>query len=347
MTADAALPWLDAPLQSAARLRGHATLLHGPGGCGEFELAMAIAQQWLCEDAQRQPAYRPCGRCTSCRAVLARSHPDLLLLVPEALRESLGLAGDADEAEPGEGRSKAKPSRELKVQALRGAIDWAHQTSSRGGLKVLLIHPADAMNAVSANALLKTLEEPPGALRLLLTSADPQRLLPTVRSRCQRFQLDLPAADAAQAWLQGQGVAQADASALLAASGGRPQEALALAREGLGERAWRALPAAVRRGDASVVAGWPLPRLVETLSKLCHDLMAQAAGGSPRYFDAASLPPGAQWPALAAWSRLLMQAARQADHPWHAGLYAEALFTQSAQVWRPGGEASLATLVVP
>jgi DNA polymerase-3 subunit delta' len=339
------LPWLDEPLARAARMRGHALLVQGPGECGEFEFALRLAQRWLCEDARRAPSDPPCGHCTSCRFVLARTHPDLMLLVPDALRQALGLSADDEDTGSGDGtKGKAKPSRELKVQAVRAAIEWAQQTASRGRAKVVVIHPADAMNAVSANALLKTLEEPPGALRLLLTTADAERLLPTVRSRCQRLLFALPDRDAATRWLQSQGVAEDDAMALLRAAGGRPEQALALATEGLTAKAWQALPRAVQRGDASAVAGWPLPRLVQALGKLCHDLMAQAMEAETRYFEPAALPPAPPLPALTAWSRDLAAKSRQADHPWHAGLYAEALFTQSAALWRPEGRSSFATL---
>ena len=75
---------------------------------------------------------------------------------------------------------------------MRTAIDWVVQSSSRGRAKVVLLHPAEAMNLQAASALLKTLEEPPGQARLLLSTADEARLLPTVRSRCQRIRLAAP-----------------------------------------------------------------------------------------------------------------------------------------------------------
>ena len=92
------LPWL-APVLAQALGSGaaHALLLHGPEGVGQFELATTLAQAWLCEAAAGAP--RPCGVCASCRLVQAHTHPDLLVLVPEALRSSLGWnSGDDDEA---------------------------------------------------------------------------------------------------------------------------------------------------------------------------------------------------------------------------------------------------------
>jgi DNA polymerase-3 subunit delta' len=319
----AALPWLEAPLQQAMRRRAHALLVHGPAGVGQYEFGFELAKALLCE-AAGEGAHRPCGRCMSCHLMDTHGHPDFRLLLPEALREPLGW--------PEEERKKdTKPSKWIRIEEVRYAIDWSHQSVSRGVAKVLLIHPATAMQEASANALLKTLEEPAPQVRLLLTATDPELLLPTIRSRCQRLELPLPAREAALAWLQERGVAQP--AVLLDATGGRPLEALALAGEGVDAAAWAALPLRLRQGDVTAVAQWPLPRLLETLLKLCHDLMAVAAGGAPRYFPADALPPGAALPALAEWSRELTQLSRHDEHPWNGPLLAESLVAQVAALW--------------
>ena len=320
------LPWLDAPLaQAGALARAHALLLVGPAGAGHLELAGLLAQAHLCE----APAQAPCGRCGSCHLVRQRAHPDLLAVVPEAVRLRLGWVGE-DEAAP---KSDAKPSRDIRIEQVRQAIDWSHQTSGRGRGKVLLFHPADALNGPSANALLKTLEEPPAGLRLLLTSTDPERLLPTIRSRCQRLRMTLPDPDAALAWLATRQLAAADAQALMAAAGGSPLEALELAGEGI-DAAWlAALPLRVTAGDASVLAGRPLPRAIDLLLKLAHDLQAQAAGSAPRFFVGSRWPPAADMAALVGWQQALLRAARHDEHPWNAALLLESLVTQAAALW--------------
>ncbi|HEY9022955.1 MAG TPA: DNA polymerase III subunit delta', partial [Burkholderiaceae bacterium] len=179
------LPWLAEPLQRALReQRSHALLVHGPSGVGQFELALGLAQGWLCEAAE-DGAPRPCGRCAACHLVRARSHPDLLVLVPEALRAALGWEPDGDADDGSDKASKAKPSKDIKVEAVRAAVAFAQTTSARGRGKVVVLHPAERMNGISANTLLKTLEEPPGAARFVLSSAAPDALLPTIRSRCQ------------------------------------------------------------------------------------------------------------------------------------------------------------------
>ncbi len=335
-------PWLADPLdQALQRLRGHATLVHGPGGVGQLEFSLALAQSWLCEAPQ---SGRACGHCTGCHLMQSRTHPDFQLLMPQALQEALGWGPEGEPARDGEGK-KAKPSKEIRVEAVRDTIAWSQQTSSRGRGKVIVIHPAQAMNVITANALLKTLEEPPAGVRLVLSTGDAEQLLPTIRSRCQRWALALPATEQALQWLRDRGVGGAEV--LLAAAAGRPLDAAALAAEGIDAAAWSALPAAVARGDASALSGWTVPRVVDALQKLCHDALAQAVGGAGRYFPAGSVPGGADPAALHAWAKNLSRTARHDEHPWNAGLLSEALVVEGARAW-PSAPASgarrLATL---
>lgn len=330
------LPWLAGTLAQALSQKGHALLLHGPEGVGQFELALVLAQSWLCEGAPMGSplgAQPPCGRCEACRLLASGVHPDLMVLVPESLRERLGLAAVADEGEGGSSSTaKAKSGgRDIRVADVRRAIDWGHQTSSRGRSKVLVLHPAQSLNLVAANALLKTLEEPAGQLRIVLSTADPQALLPTLRSRCQQVAMPLPSGPEARDWLQARGVEGADF--LLAAAGGRPQEALAMARDGLDARLWPQLPGAVQQGRADVFQGLPIPRVVDALQKVCVDLMSRAQGVAAAYFPNEALPGGASPHALADWWLQLKRAARHQDHPWNAALLIESLVLQGRQCW--------------
>jgi DNA polymerase III subunit delta' len=325
------LPWLVAPLRRALETQtAHALLLHGPGGVGQFELAKALAQGWLCESAALPIGDRPCGVCASCHLVRAGSHPDLLVLVPEALRESLG-GGAAGEAEEGgeEKSARKKPSKEIRVDEVRVAVAFALTTSARGRGKVVVVHPAERMNVIAANAFLKTLEEPPGAARFVLSSTAPDALLPTIRSRCQSLPLGLPAPAIASAWLAEQGIAEAEV--LLAACGGQPQDAAARAAAGIDAAAWRALPRRVAAGDASALRGWPLPWAVEALQKLCHDAATLAVGGVPRYFPEASVPSNGDLAALVRYARELGRFAEFAEHPWIADLSVESLVAQGRE----------------
>ncbi|MEO5881882.1 MAG: DNA polymerase III subunit delta', partial [Caldimonas sp.] len=325
------LPWLAEPLRRALETQtAHALLLHASGGVGQFELALLLAQGWLCESTSVPLGRRPCGACASCRLVAARSHPDMLVLLPAALREDLGWAA-AEGEEGGEDKAgKKKPSKDIRVEEVRAAIALALTTSSRGRGKAMVIHPAERMNPIAANAFLKTLEEPAGDARFVLCTAAPDALLPTIRSRCQAIALELPPTDVAATWLRSQGVPEPEV--LLAGCGGQPQDVLALAQLGVDAAGWRALPERLAAGDVSALRGWPLPLAVETLQKLCHDAASVAAEALPRYFTADSLPRrSAGLGPLLRWSAELRRVAEFAEHPWNAELVLETLVEQGRE----------------
>jgi DNA polymerase-3 subunit delta' len=341
------LPWLDRLLDDAlSEQRGHALLVHGAAGSGSLSFGLCLAQAWLCEAAERSgdpdpagrpgaSAGRPCGRCASCRLVQSRSHPDLLVLLPEVLRRDVEwpLSGDKADADD----SKRKPSKQIRIDEVRLLIDWATRTPSRGRGKVALIHPADSVNHQAANALLKTLEEPPASTRLVLTCGDPELLLPTVRSRCQRLRLAEPPAPVALAWLAAQGVLPDDAAGvLLRACSGRPLDAYTWSKAGVDAATWAALPQGIAQGQTAALAGWPVPRVVDALQKLCHDALLKAGGAPSRYFPNECVPSHGQTPALADWSRELQRVARHDGHPWNEGLLVDALVQAGARALARG-----------
>jgi DNA polymerase-3 subunit delta' len=194
---------------------------------------------------------------------------------------------------------------------------------------VVVVYPAEALNHVAANALLKTLEEPAGLLRFVLASNSPEGLLPTIRSRCQPLPLGLPAQQPALQWLAEQGVDGAEV--LLMAAGGRPQEARDWFEAGLRASAWQQLPQRLARGEATALADWPLPRAIDALQRLCLDLVRRCHGAPPSYFAAECLPAPKHAAPLHVWDAALRRAARHAEHPLNAGLLMESLFAQGRQ----------------
>ena len=325
--------WIKRQLQALLAQRGHAWLLQGPSGLGQFELALALVRAWLCDQPGVEGA---CGQCPSCHGIDVHTHPDLVVLMPET--EMLARGWPLPEKAQAEiDDKKRKPSRDIRVDAMREAIEFAQRTSGRGRGKAVLVYPAERMNAVTANALLKTLEEPPGDMRFVLATDAAHQLLPTIRSRCLSHTLAWPEADEVRPWLAAQGVAGEQAAALLHAAGGRPAEALALAEGKDAARRWSQLPQALARGEPGALADLPLPEAVARLQKLCHDLLAVQVGAAPRFFDAADLP---RQPlpllALTRWWQQLAQSARTAEHPLNAGLATEFLVSSARQVLNSG-----------
>ncbi len=129
-------------------------------------------------------------------------------------------------------RDDGKPRTEITVDQMRGLSERLVLTAQFGGMQVVLIDPADAMNISASNALLKTLEEPTPSTLLVLIADHRARLMPTIRSRCQQIEFQLPANEAAQRWLVAQGVEATAAQAALAAADGNPGRALEWSQSG-------------------------------------------------------------------------------------------------------------------
>lgn len=318
-------PWIARQSQQLLAQRGHAWLLQGPSGLGQYSLGLAMVRAWLCEQPAEQGA---CGSCPSCHAIDVRTHADLCVLMPETVMLELGWPLD-EKSQSDIDEKKRKPSKEIRIEAMRDAIEFAQRTSARGRGKAVLVYPAERMNHVTANALLKTLEEPPGDVRFVLASEAAHQLLPTIRSRCLTHVMDWPQENAALPWLQEQGVAAGDARTLLRAAGGRPEDALLFAASGRAPKSWRSLPRALQRGELAAVADFSPAQLIDAMHKLCHDLMALGTGAAPRYFESGDLPSPPPLTALSAWQRELGQESRSAEHPYNSGLMIEALVSRA------------------
>lgn len=319
----AVAPWIARQTADLLTQRGHAWLLYGPSGLGQYRLALGLAQAWLCESPS---AIGACGQCASCHAIAVRTHADLCVLMPENIM--LELAWPLSEKAQSEiDDKKRKPSREIRVDAMRDAIEFSQRTSSRGRGKVVMVFPAEQMNAITANALLKTLEEPPGEARFVLATESAHQLLPTIRSRCLGHAMVWPEREAALSWLVGQGIASTDANELLQSAGGRPEDVLALAASGQTVGQWAEFPRAMARGDAGFVRDWPVSQLVDALQKLCHDSLAHRLGAPTRFFGSSALGPAGKsdFSRLIEWSITLLKSRRTMEHPFNVGLMQEAL----------------------
>ncbi len=323
-------PWIERQAVQILQARSHhAWLLQGPSGLGQIDLAFVLAASWLCESAQASSPLA-CGHCASCNAIRARAHPDLRVLLPELMLIDRDWPL-SDKAQTEIDQKKRKPSREIRVDAMRDAIEFTQRTSARGRGLVVVVAPAERMNAITANALLKTLEEPPGNTRFVLASDAPHALLPTVRSRCRSHAMQWPAQDESEAWLGGHPQwPGGDPAVWMRAAGGRPGDALELATAGA-KLEWKALPRSIAAGNAMLPLGQlPAALLVSILQKVCHDLLARAVGAAPRFFEAADLP-STRPPllALVRWAQALEREARTAEHPYLAALTVEALVSQA------------------
>ncbi|MGL5291532.1 MAG: DNA polymerase III subunit delta', partial [Vibrionaceae bacterium] len=162
--------WL--PLVQQNRLH-HALLYCAPSGSGELALLQRLSQALLCQHKEATP----CHTCHSCRLFVSGAHPDFHHVTPKEAGKSLG------------------------VDLIRECSEKALQSSQLNGRRVILIEPCEQMGEAAANALLKTLEEPPQGCHFILLTHSLEGMLATVVSRCFVHKAAPPAAELVQQWL--------------------------------------------------------------------------------------------------------------------------------------------------
>jgi DNA polymerase-3 subunit delta' len=323
-------PWQHESWRQLQQLRArlpHAILLYGAAGIGKTDFAEAFAQSLLCE--MPQPDGHACGQCSACGWFMQQNHPDFRRVRPEALDEE-----DGDEV--GEEKKTAKaaktPSKEIKIDQIRALADFMNVSTHRSGMRVVVLYPAEALNNAAANALLKTLEEPPPNTVFLLICNRLDRLLPTILSRCRNFALALPPQPDALKWLQQQPLKDADV--WLAEQGGAPLAALEAAQSDgremqdeliaflLAPTTERALKTAERlqKTPVALQVGW--------MQRWLYDLLSSRMSSTIRYYprhnrELTALGDRLEPHALLAALKQLNERRAIADHPLSAKLFIE------------------------
>jgi DNA polymerase-3 subunit delta' len=338
------LPWQQA-LASEWLLHqerfAHAWLIHGLPGIGKKQFALAAAASLLCESPRQGLS---CGICAACQWIRVGSHPDLRRIRPESVALQEGMGTDEDTETPA---AKKTPSKEIRVEQLRALHTWFNTATHRGGWRVALIYPAQALNLISANALLKVLEEPPDHTVFLLVADAPDRLLPTLVSRCRHLPLSVPDPEQCVAWLKEQGVK--DPALWLAAAGGAPLIALRGAQSG--EDAcppWIQHLAAGLAGSRSLDLGALADQLekqgteqwIHAAQCFFVDVILSASGASLRYYPQLSsaitqFAPQASRATLSETMRWLTQQRAIAGHPLNAKLFIHSALQRIVSACRP------------
>ena len=326
--------WLESPLQAVLKdptQLAHALLIRGPRGIGKQAFGMALAQGLLCE--KPIPGGLACGTCSSCGWFSTGAHPDFRQLTPPTDGEP---AAEGEEAGP-----KTKASPWISIEQVRELHDFINVSSHRGGRKVILVSPAEALNVAAANALLKNLEEPPAQTHFLLISHRPHRLMRTIISRCRQLALHEPDRALALSWLAGQGIK--DAEVALAQASGAPLLAQAMTEND--ELSGRSdLLRAIASPDfdplavAESLRDLPLERFINWLQKWTCDIVEQRMLGRIRYNpdlsrELSMIAKRVEPLSAMRLHRKLVREQRNIHHPLNARLYMESvLFAYAAMV---------------
>jgi DNA polymerase III subunit delta' len=343
-------------------LRGehhHAILIAGSGVAGQTELALQLIKAWLCEapkhgaeamsqardNAPAEGFNRPCGHCESCRWIgemdprvgrYSPQHPDVLWLRPEI---------DDPHWEPAPGQSKTvKPSKEIKIKQVRDSASFVTIGAQRGGSKVVLISPAEALNTESANSLLKMLEEPAGQCRFVLLTERLDWLIPTIRSRCRLFMMSQPHSEQALNWLAAHGIESDVAEELLPLYGGAPYAVLEVVRRGQSTahrvfiESLASMPEASLSQVAAQLAGLEAKMLSRWFQAWVSDLIRAKLSQPVRFFPGhlGMATKRAQQTSLQALSLLesdWRSLPRLAEHPLHPRLFIEGLLLRYCEIF--------------
>jgi len=314
----------------------HALLFRGTQGIGKLDFVRKLAQSLACVSPAADGA--ACGACQSCRWFAGGGHPDYREIQPEVLRTAESLPEGSDSIEPTSG--KRKPSQEIRVEEVRDLEDFINLTAHQGGGKTIVFCPAESLNVNAANALLKSLEEPPAGTRFMLVSHRPSYLPATIISRCQQVVLPTPSVATAGQWLRSRGIAEPALS--LAQTGNAPLAALAL-NDGDGEY-WGqrkmllgslAAPVFDALALAEQVREFPVGRLLGWLQRWTYDLLSAKSGGDVRYnpdFEKAltQIAAGLSAVDVARCHRALVRQQRSANHPLNPRLFIEYLLLSYA-----------------
>jgi DNA polymerase-3 subunit delta' len=324
------LSWHDHEFQRLLRSKAalpHALLLHGPRGIGKLAFARALAQALLCESPVANGD--ACGSCAACGWFLNAGHPDFCQTEPASASDE-----DGDDTEK-------KVS--ITVHQIRALGAFVNVSSQRGGVKAVVVHPAEALNPNAANALLKSLEEPPPRTYFVLVSHRPHQLLPTIRSRCQQVALRAPDSRIAAEWLEGQGVR--DSELALAHVGNAPLLALELS----GTEYWGARSAFLRQltaGEIDIIAAaeairdCPIPQVIAWLQKWSYDIVHYHTMASVKYNpdhleSITSAAAKANPLAALRFHREMVNLQRSAQHPLNARLFVEQMLMTYRDLLQP------------
>lgn len=202
----------------------HAFMFAGPAGVGRRTTAIALAKVLLCESAHEKKSPAACGKCDSCRMMDADSHPDFQLIYKELAK----FHEDAD--------VRSRVMQGLGIDVIRSfLLAPAGLASSQGRGKVFIVLESELMSIAAQNSMLKTLEEPPEGVRIILVCQKPEQMLPTTRSRCSIVRFGPLPKDFVTENLLAAGIGEAEANFWAVFTNGSIGRAISLAAQGMYE----------------------------------------------------------------------------------------------------------------
>ena len=364
-------PWLE-ELWSTIKFERfpNAVLVHGQSGIGKFAFCLKLAKALLCETNNGNHP-KPCNACEACHWFESASHPDFIALVPETHRKFLPDNDFDAELEPTK-KSKStqidgepvekKEKKNISIEETRNVIEGLSIGSHRGGNRIILVYPLEALRPDSANTLLKSLEEPPKNTIFILLADRLDRVLPTIRSRCQLLTVARPERSLGLSWLKDQinniaalKLTHEEIESIYDEQGGAPYAVLdsILARHNkdekddllIGIQASRFLLQAMSQGSrmnwldtAEKCHKAPYAVLLAAMQRWVADLQSVSQGGVPRFYPRheghfLALTNQLHLAKLLRFWKNLVHARRHENHPLATRVQLESLLSQYQQAF--------------
>lgn len=307
----------------------HAMLFRGRRGLGKQAFAMDLSQTLLCSQPTHEQ--QACGICPSCIWFKEGNHPDFRFISPE----------DDDINNDESVKKKSVKKTQISVQQIRQLFGYLslsnHQADS---LRIIVISPAETLNLASANALLKMLEEPPQNTLFLLVTGQPQRLLPTIISRCQAIDMPMPNQQQALDWLRETGISNPESA--LDYAGGSPLIAL---ENDINEPLIKQLALGAKLDpfiNAPLFLALGMERAIEVLQKWVFDLLSFRLTNTFHYHTAyanafQNLVKSVNLSQLLAFQQSLVEAKKTANHPLSNEMQLEHILLSYAAVFNLRG----------
>jgi DNA polymerase-3 subunit delta' len=343
-------PWLDEPFKKIiSNELPQAMLIYGAKDIGKFQFGIQLTKYLLCESKAKK--FNSCDECDACRWFSAGNHPDFLPVLPEDLESQLNFTGIDDNSLASNDRNDEKKlSKFIRIDQIRKTISNIETGTHRGNKKIVLIYPVEAMQTAAANSLLKSLEEPPKDVLMILITHQLDQILPTIRSRCRLLPINQPTFEAGLNWLKNElnqlKISSSDIELIYRENGGAILKSFEQLKngqssnEGLGIVNYLLKSTQLNQQDISEIIGKnSIEKLISTLQKWIQDLLFVKNNIDARYFPNQISKLGISidqisFEKLLNFSNKLKAAKKHSTHPLNHRIQSEQLLIEYVHIFK-------------
>lgn len=343
-------PWLEEPFKKLiSNELPQAILIYGTKDIGKLQFGIQLTKFLLCESKIKK--FNACEECDACRWFSAGNHPDFLPVLPEDLESQLNFTDiDASSISSNDKSEEKKLSKFIRIDQIRKTISSLETGAHRGNKKIVLIYPVEAMQTAAANSLLKSLEEPPKDVIMILITHQLDQIIPTIRSRCRLIPIGQPSFEGGLNWLKSEldtlKISSNDIELIYRENGGAILKSFEQIKIGLNSKEAFSITnyllksTQLNQQDISeIIAKTSIETLVITLQKWIQDLFLVKNNLNARYFPNQILKLGSSinqisFEKLLNFSNTLKVAKKRSTHPLNHRIQSEQLLIEYVHIFK-------------